>query len=298
MRASFRALGALTALLCALPARSLPSSKSTVFSTVRGPVDTQESPKTQAAWPGSFTVVPALVAADLEVKVWRVGKVFNLEPVIDMREVNQSILPVDETGKVSAEASRVREAPWIKVTLPGRPTKTLDARCVDKEKTCRGLWPAFPFDPKKEMKLAVEVNLRGLEGKRWSLYLNRFQPERQISSGDDSAKRMNGVHASPGVATAPLDLRLIWDAGVVAGMLQRVEEWSFPGDGKLAGVGFHKGPLRTVYEILEGGAVVDILYERGIEAVELAPGDRLQLPPDTVHALRANKARLRRLDFH
>jgi len=211
-------------------------------------------------------------------------------------------LPVGPDGRASSEAA-LQGAPWIKITLPGLPPKTLDAVCVDKKKSCRGFWPAFPFDPKRETKIIVEVNLRGLEGRHWSLFVNRYLPERGTLRYSDTPVSLSGVHASPGVESVKIQRRPLYSRAEGGGEISAIEEWELSTSKKLAGVGWHRLGRRTTFEVLRGSAVFELIYEGGLESIELKAGDRLELPLNGVVGVLGRSssprstARLRRLEY-
>ena len=109
--------------------------------------------------------------SDLQMKLWKVQDTYNFESVIDVRSVNQSMLPTDDHGKMLKEAKSLTERPFIRYFLPGKEPLTIDISC--NRKTCRSLWTKIPFEPIKSQNFQVEVNIRGLRGKHWQAGYNQ-----------------------------------------------------------------------------------------------------------------------------
>ncbi len=274
-----------------------PSSEALVVSRIRTPLKYTEIPHAGEARPGKVHVKFDATAGanDLEARVWKLGEVYSLELSFPFNE-KESLLPVDDHGRLRPEAKRIGTDPFTKLTLPGG--KTLAPNFACEKLRCRALVPRIPFEVDKSVELKLDVNLRELK-QSWTFRYNQLPRER----GAVKLEREAGVKVGDPDAFLSTEL---WRRGRYSppdmkGQREplRIDEWSFDPKEKLTQVAPHRVDTLTLYEIHEGDFLVEVsLDNASLETFEIKRGDRLWVPAGTILSLRAPKGgRLHHLEF-
>lgn len=250
------------------------------------PVTFSESSLSSPLLVGASNVRIDSSKSDLELIIWKISSNHALEINIDVRNVNQSILPTDEHGKLLSKVTQLGTVPWIKVYLPKHPTQTLDVSCDSKKKICQGVWKKFPYDSNFSGVVKIEANIRGLEGKVWSPQLysinlllhhstdailpsNTFSPPYALSQNKDTPPQAARVEI-----TQFYDL-LRFSSTFASLKLLSVYTWKFINDSQLRSSGFFKLSNKTLYQWIQGQSLLDVLNQDSLQTFEIQKGQNL-----------------------
>lgn len=281
------------------------------ISTILFPVAHKEVSIKGSELPGSTGIVIDKSKAQLEVSVWKAGGKHSMELLIDMKGVNQSVLPVDENGELTAAVTQLSAVPWIKVYWPGRGPQTLDVKCDSRSLKCSGLWKDFPFDASKETAFKVEANIRGLEGKVWSPRINTYQ----ILAQDIKELRLEAeilpklYETQSGVPPLRTQRRNLYhydsmpeDLGEL--LLYRIQEWGFLPDDSIRETGFFQTLNPTLFLCDTGELLLQALSGQSLQTFEMNTGDAFLARKPTILSFstkrtsKAPSSSLRVLEFH
>ena len=244
------------------------------------PVSVREVSKKAPDLLGSSDIALDNKKADLTVSIWEDGGVFSMKISIDVSSVNQSLLPVDNSGQLLNKVTQMSALPWIKVYWPGLGPVTLDVKCSSITRRCQGIWANFPYDNKKETVFKIEANLRGLEGRIWNLHINKydlfagsvaemglrarsFEPFRHIQDGAKAARV--GVRKNFSLKRLPSIFRKY--------QLINIIEWTFYNSNELRETGFFKTLNPTLFLCDHGELLLQVLQGENLQTLEMNPGD-------------------------
>jgi len=227
--------------------------------------------------------------SDLEINIWFHDKKYSMEVIVDVTDVNQSLLPVDSSGKLIEKSTHMSAIPWVKVYWPGLGPVTLDVKCDNRTKKCTSIWANFPYDPSKDSTFKIEANLRGLEGKLWTPRLNIHG----LYSGQASelgiiTRVFNPLYAiQPGAKAAQIRVRQHYDLSRLPSVIRpysllRILEWSFQTSSQMGESGFFRTLNPTLFTLDEGSALLQTLADKSLQTFEMNRGDTFWAPTPTV----------------
>lgn len=248
------------------------------ISTVRYPLEFSESAVTHPILIGASNIQISSTKENLELVIWKTNSSFALEVNINVKGVNQSILPTDENGKLLAKVTQLGAVPWIKVYLPGHPPQTLDVKCDSKSNICQGVWKNYPFDPIFEGVVKIEANIRGLEGKVWSPQLSSLVPTlaygKQIGLETATLNPPYSLPAKSKIPPARVEVTRFYDllrfpAEFANLKLLSIFTWKFLNDSQLRSSGYFRVLRRTLFHIDKGQALLDVLTTDSLQTFEV-----------------------------
>ena len=223
--------------------------------------------------------------ADLEVRVLEdesTGRSL-LQGRIRMTGVNQSVLPLDRYGKIKREALALTGRPFMTFHLPDGKKRQLGVLC--NPDVCESVDTRFPFTPGKEMKMSMETNIRGLNGKNWFFFINQFSPDARPDLNRTQPRPLTGAFKGMAFLTqwvpfgGKSELLLNW------GELTLEPEFQSP---------YVKLLRRARFEAIEGEILASASRGLGMENLNLRPGERTILQAGDFVGLRnLSKARSR-----
>jgi hypothetical protein len=275
-------------------ATTLLASKSALVSRIRSPLSFKEEKNENPQWPGKSSIVFDFKTSDLDLKLYNVDGKFSIEAVLDVSKVHQSILPTDDYGRLTKEAKALAKNPFIRFESSHFPSELVNVKCTRVQ--CRGIWTRFPYKSDVSMLIKAETNIRGLAGRTWTINLNQILPERgAVNLKADFFPKLTLENPYRGSATPPsriLQTRLYKGGEVLTYDLDKkseadigmIHEWRFDPEAN-GGIGYHKLSKQTAFEVWEGPALFEISPGSSLEAFELYPGDRINLPVDTILAI-------------
>lgn len=264
------------------------------ISTLLYPVSHKDVSKKDPLLFGAAGVKLKTKESDLEIYIWHHRNKYSMEIKIDVQHVNQSLLPVDESGNLIT--AKLSALPWIKIYWPGLGPVTIDVKCDSKTKKCVGLWANCPYNPAKETAFKVEANLRGLEGKLWSPRINihALYSAATREMGIES-KVLSPVYAiQPGASAARVRVRKHFDLQTLPRevgrfKLLRILEWIFYNTEKLSESGFVRTLNPTLFTLDEGSALLQVLEDKSLQTIEMKAGDAFWAPNSTTLSFASKK---------
>lgn len=280
------------------------------ISTLLFPVNHKEVSIKNSELPGSTGVVIDKGKAQLEISIWKNKNQHSMELLIDMKGVNQSVLPVDENGELTAAATQLAAVPWIKVYWPGRGPQTLDVKCDSRTVKCSGLWKDFPYDASKETAFKVEANIRGLEGKVWSPRINSYQvlaqDLKELRLEAETLPRL--YETQKGVSALRTQRRNLYfhdsmPAGLGDLLLYRIQEWNFLPENQIRETGFFQTLNPTLFLCDTGELLLQSLSGKSLQTFEVNTGDAFLASKPTIlsfatkRTTKAPSSSLRVLEF-
>lgn len=214
--------------------------------------------------------------ADLKLRLWKVSDTYNFESSINIGDINQSVLPTDEQGKILKEAKSVTDRPFIRYYMPNREPVTIDLSC--KKKECRALWVKAPYEPLEFQSFHVEINIRGMRGRSWKAGYNLafYQDDTavELPKAEGFPARLSYFHqASPWPPTKRTTLtREELQIGAIEDWTMNVNETT----------GYRRIRELSRMLLMKGSVNIDITNGEYLESRELKEGQVLWLLPEQI----------------
>ncbi|MBS1983831.1 MAG: hypothetical protein JST16_06640 [Bdellovibrionales bacterium] len=216
--------------------------------------------------------------SDMELNLWDIAGTRHFDVAINVTKVNQAILPTDEHGKLTKDATTLTERPFIRFYVAGREPETHDISCSRTQ--CKALWKNIPLDATKPQSFKVEVNIRGLRGKNWTAGYNQLfikgTPLQEVGKAPGQPDRT--IYWSPDFYWPPAALAP-WT--IESSPAPVFEELNFK-EGEKTQMGFGKSKRLIRFALIEGKMAVEVTNGEYLEKRELNAGEVLWIPPGQI----------------